>query len=68
MTIRHMHIFLEVYRRSSITAAAEALYMTQPAVTRVIHDIERHYGVQLFLRTGKRLRNLRRLSGHTWCC
>ena len=48
MTIRHMRIYLEVYRMENITQAAKKLHMTQPAVTRAIQEIERHYGVRLF--------------------
>lgn len=35
MTIRHMKIFLEVYRLENITQAAKTLHMTQPAVTSI---------------------------------
>lgn len=56
MTIRHMRIFVCVYRLCSITDAAEHLHMTQPAVTRAIHEIERFYGVKLFDRINHRLR------------
>lgn len=50
-----MHIFLEVYRTLSITRAAENLHMTQPAVTRAVQELERHYGVRLFERLNHRL-------------
>lgn len=55
MTIRHMKIFLEVYRTENITKAAEHLHMTQPAVTRTIQEIENYYGVRLFERINRRL-------------
>lgn len=55
MTIRHMRIFLEVYRMENITQAAKNLHMTQPAVTRAVQEIERHYGVLLFDRMNRRL-------------
>ena len=55
MTIRHMKIFLEVYRLENITQAAKNLHMTQPAVTRTIQEIEQHYGVRLFDRMNRRL-------------
>lgn len=55
MTVRHMKIFLAVYRAGSVTRAAEALYMTQPAVTRAIQELERHYGTRLFDRINRRL-------------
>ena len=39
MTVRHLKIFLEVYRNGSITRASERLHMTQPAVTRAIQEL-----------------------------
>ena len=55
MTIRHMRIFLEVCRTMNVTRAAENLYMTQPAVSRSIREMEKHYGVRLFERLNQRL-------------
>lgn len=55
MTIRHMRIFVEVYRTQNVTKAAENLHMTQPAVTRAIQEIEHYYGVCLFERFNHRL-------------
>lgn len=55
MTIRHMKIFIQVYRTQNITHAAQLLNMTQPAVTRVIQELERYYGVCLFERINRRL-------------
>lgn len=55
MTVKHLRIFVTVYREMSITRAAERLYMTQPAVTRAIREIEEHYGIRLFERMNHRL-------------
>ena len=55
MTIRHLEIFVQVYRENSITRAAEKLYMTQPAVSVAIRELEKQYGVALFERLGRRL-------------
>lgn len=55
MTIKHMKIFIQVYQMQNITQAAEILHMTQPAVSRAIQEIERHYGVCLFERMNRRL-------------
>ena len=54
MTVRHMRIFLAVYRCGGITSAAQQLHMTQPAVTRAIQELESYYGVKLFERMGRR--------------
>lgn len=55
MTLRHMKIYIAVYQAGNVTRAAESLFMTQPAVTRTIQEIEKHYGVRLFDRLNRRL-------------
>lgn len=55
MTIRHLRIFITVYENESITAAASALHMTQPTVTRAIQELEAFYNVTLFERLHRRL-------------
>lgn len=48
MTIRHLRLFIEVYKTENITKAAANLNMTQPTVTRAIKELENHYNIQLF--------------------
>lgn len=55
MTLRHMRIFQKIYETQSVTRAAEALHMTQPAVTRALQDLEKYYGLRLFERLNRRL-------------
>lgn len=55
MTLRHLRIFTEVFRTQSVTTAARNLHLTQPAVTRAVQEMERHYGVLLFERIRRRL-------------
>ena len=56
MTIRHMIIFRTVCESGyNSTKAAEALHMTQPAVSLAIKELEQYYGVRLFDRIGRRL-------------
>jgi DNA-binding transcriptional LysR family regulator len=50
MTVRNMQIFVELCKQGSVTKAAKVLHMSQPAVTRVIRDMETHYGLCLFER------------------
>ena len=50
-----MRIFLEVCRTMNVTRAAENLYMTQPAVSRAIREIEQTYSIRLFERLNQRL-------------
>lgn len=56
MTLRHIRIFLAVCNHdNNITRAAESLYMTQPAVSLAIHELENYYGVRLFERISRKL-------------
>ena len=51
MNLRQLRIFVEVCKHKSFTAASKALYMTQPAISHVIHDLENEVGTALFERT-----------------
>ena len=55
MTIRHMKIFVAVYQTGNMTRAAEILHLSQPVVSRIILELERYYGVQLFERINQRI-------------
>ncbi|MBP1844908.1 DNA-binding transcriptional LysR family regulator [Rhizobium petrolearium] len=51
LDVRSAQIMLECARRGSLGAAANALNMTQPAITRMLKRLEDSYGVPLFERT-----------------
>lgn len=53
MNLRQLRIFVSVWHQGSFTAAAKALFMTQPAISHVIHDLELEVGTALFERTPK---------------
>ena len=55
MTLRHLRIFCAVCQHGSMSAAAQALFMTQPSVSQAIRELEAHCGTPLFERLGKRL-------------
>lgn len=55
MRLRHLEVLLTIARHGSLTAAAAALDITQPAVSQWLADIEAAAGVRLFDR-GRRLR------------
>ena len=55
MTIRHLRLFVEVYKTANITKAASNLNMTQPTVTRAIKELEKNYNIQLFDRINGKL-------------
>jgi DNA-binding transcriptional LysR family regulator len=53
MTLTQLTYFLEVVRSGSLTAAAAALGVSQPTVSDQIKRLERHLGVELFIRVGR---------------
>lgn len=54
-TLRQLEVFLAVARVESVSRAAEALFMSQSAVSGALADLERQFDVRLFDRVGKRL-------------
>jgi len=50
MADRRLHVFHAVAKHLSFTKAAEALFMTQPAVTFQIKQLEEHFNTRLFER------------------
>lgn len=51
----HLRTFHAVAEHRGFTAAATALGVGQPTVTTQIRELERRYGVELFLRLGRRV-------------
>lgn len=51
-----LRVFHTVAKRLNFTKAAEELFITQPAVTKHIQEIENHFKVKLFERNGTRIR------------
>lgn len=51
-----LQVFHTVARRLSFTRAAEELFITQPAVTKHIHEIENNFKVKLFDRDGRKIK------------
>lgn len=50
MDINQLRYFISVAKHLSFTKAAQEHFMTQPALSHQIADLERHLGVKLFLR------------------
>lgn len=50
MEIRVLRYFLAIAREGSITNAANFLHLTQPTLSRQIHDLEKELGQKLFTR------------------
>ena len=55
MTLDQLEIFLATAEHLHFTKAAEALYITQPAVSAAIASLESEYGVKLFHRVGRHI-------------
>ena len=55
MTLRHLTIFIEVYKTLNMTTAAKNLYMTQPSVSQAIKELEQFYNTALFERRIQKL-------------
>jgi DNA-binding transcriptional LysR family regulator len=56
MLLAQLEGFVEIARRGSVTRAAEALFLTQPAVTARLKGLERELNTELFVRTGRGVR------------
>lgn len=51
-----LQVFQAVAKRLNFTKAAEELFITQPAVTKHIHELEHQFKVKLFDRNGSRIK------------
>jgi LysR family transcriptional regulator, low CO2-responsive transcriptional regulator len=69
LTIRQLEVLATVGREGSVTAAAEALHLTQPAVSMQLRQLEEQLELTMFETVGRRLqitepgRELVRLAG-----
>jgi DNA-binding transcriptional LysR family regulator len=55
MNLNQLKIFYLAAKNGSLSAAAESLYITQPAVTKGIQRLQEHYEIKLFNRFGKKM-------------
>lgn len=55
LNLRQLHIFQVVGRHLSFSRAAEELYLSQPAVSQHIRQLEEYFGVKLFDQIGKQV-------------
>lgn len=55
MNFNHLLIFHKVAEKRHFTRAAEALFISQPAVSKQIHELERSLGQALFTRVGQKV-------------
>lgn len=50
-----LHVFDTIYREGSLTRAARALHLTQPAVSHALARLREHFGDALFVRQGNQM-------------
>jgi len=55
VNLRRLQAFCAVFEAGSVTGAASRLHLTQPAVSRLIGDLEKELGLALFARHRRRL-------------
>lgn len=55
MNLNQLKIFYMTAKKGSLSAAAEALFITQPAVTKGIQRLQEFYEIKLFNRFGKKM-------------
>ena len=59
MNLHQFRFVREAVRQNfNLTAAAKALFTSQPGVSKAIIELEEELGVDIFARHGKRIRNL----------
>ena len=55
MDVRALRYFVEVVRQQSFTRAAEALFVTQPTISKMLRQLEQELDSTLLLREGRQL-------------
>ena len=56
MKLQQLRYTLEVYRHNlNVSEAAEALFTSQPGISKQIRLLEDELGIQIFIRNGKRV-------------
>ncbi len=55
ITLKQLEIFYEVATNLSFSMAAEKLFLTQPAISKQIHNLQEEYGCPLIEQIGKKI-------------
>src|SRR6266700_2101184 len=53
MNLRQLRYVVATADHGTMTSAAQALYVAQPALSRAIRELERELGIELFARSGR---------------
>lgn len=62
MNTQHLQYIIEIERTRSISQAAENLFLGQPNLSRILHDLEDNLGFRIFERTSRGVRPTERGS------
>lgn len=54
--MKELRYILEIAKHLNLTRAAQALYISQPSLSKYLQSVEKHVGMPLFARVGNRLR------------
>ena len=60
MNTQHLQYIIEIERTRSISQAAENLFIGQPNLSRILHEMEANLGFKIFERTSKGVRSTER--------
>ena len=55
MTLRNLRVFVTVCQHMNMSRAARILFLSPPAVSQIIRELENYFGTPLFLRQGHQL-------------
>ena len=53
MTLQQLRYVIQVVESGSLNSAAKALFISQPSLSKAIHELEKEMGISLFIRTNK---------------
>ena len=60
MNTQHLQYLIEIERTRSVSQAAENLFIGQPNLSRILHEMEANLGFKIFERTSKGVRSTER--------
>ena len=67
MNIQQLTYIVEIANCKSISRAAEYLFVSQPALSQQIRNLEKELGYRVFHRTSKGLELTEKIKNRTWC-
>lgn len=53
MTLQQLRYVIQVVESGSLNQAAKSLFISQPSLSKAIHELEKEMGISLFIRTNK---------------